>query len=292
MSSHDAAGETVGQESRAGKGGGLTVTALYTSATWGWGGLPGAELFASDDSKRVFDATNFALAVARPFLRDPRSLRHSLLHRHTMIDRLARESGARQILELAAGLSRRGVAFSDDPSMRYVEVDLPHVLSHKRALLERTTAGQAALARANLQLVAGDVLEIDLLPLIDPDQPLLVIAEGLFMYLAADAQRALWRKVHALMARAGGTFVFDLVPPCEEPPPGPAGRALEWLMKRFTGGKSFEKDTRSRADIGAELREMGFEVEAREPAEVARDWKLPFPDEPTRMVIFVAQVAR
>src|SRR5215510_4178842 len=89
---------------------GLGVTALYTSEVWRWGGLEGAELLASDEAKRVFDVTNLALGVARPFLRDARSLRHALLHRHTMIDRLVRESGAKQVLELAAGLSRRGVA--------------------------------------------------------------------------------------------------------------------------------------------------------------------------------------
>jgi O-methyltransferase involved in polyketide biosynthesis len=271
-------------------GRGLGVTALYTAQTWGWGGLPGAELLASEEGKRVFDATNLALSIARPFLRDTRSLRHSLLHRHTMIDRLATTSGARHIVELAAGLSRRCVAFSADPSVRYTEIDLPEVVSHKRTLLERTDAGRAALTRPNLRLVGGDVLEIDLAEHVIGGEPLFVIAEGLMMYLRPDVQRALLQKVRALLD-AGGTFVFDLVPTCEEPPPGSAGRALEWLMKRFTGGRSFEKDTRTRAEIAADVAAQGFEVEICEPAPVAREWQLPFPEEPTRMVLFVGRAA-
>jgi O-methyltransferase involved in polyketide biosynthesis len=274
------------------KQGNLSVTALYTAETWGWGGLPGAELLVSDQGRNVFKVTNFALAITRIFKPGVRSLRHSLLHRHTMIDHLAAASGARQILELAAGLSRRGVARSADSELRYTEVDLPPIVAHKRMLLERSEAGREALARPNLRLVSGDVLEVDLADLVDRTAPLFVIAEGLFMYLKPEQQRALWRKVRGLAGDTqGGTFVFDLVPACEEPRPGAIGHALGWLMKRFTGGKTFERDPRTRDDLAAELREAGFdEVETVEPAAVAHAWGLPFPEVPTQQLLFVARV--
>jgi hypothetical protein len=47
--------------------GDLSVTALYTSQVWAWGGLPYAQLFATAEAKRVFDATNAALAAASLF---------------------------------------------------------------------------------------------------------------------------------------------------------------------------------------------------------------------------------
>lgn len=268
---------------------GLSITALYTAETWGWGGLPCADLLVSTEGRRVFNATNFALSIARLFIRDLRSLRHSLLHRHGMIDHLARASGARQILELAAGLSRRGVALSAEGSIRYTEIDLPPVVAHKRALLERSPEGRAALARENLRLVGGDVLALDLAEHVDASEPAFVIAEGLCMYLKPEDQRALFARVRSLLGGAGGTFVFDLVPTNEEPEPGRVGRALEWLMKRFTGGKSFERAVRTREDIAADLRAAGFEVEIREPAAVAAEWGLAFPEVPTRVVLFVAK---
>lgn len=275
------------------KTGDLSVTALYTSGTWSWGNLPGAELLASDDARNVFRVTNVALAIARLFTWSARSLRHSLLHRHAMIDHLAGEARATRILEIAAGLSRRGVARTEDPAVQYTEVDLAPMIAHKRRLLERTAQGRAALARPNLRMVEGDATSADLAALCGPNAPSFVIAEGLLMYLSPDQQRALWTKVRGLLAAAGsGTFVFDLVPACEQPAPGLAGRALGWMMRRFTGGKGFERDPRTRHDIAAELREAGFdEVQMVEPAAVASAWRLPFPDVPTQQLLFVATLS-
>jgi O-methyltransferase involved in polyketide biosynthesis len=271
--------------------GDLSVTALYTAGAWAWAGLPGAELLASADARRVFGATNAALAVARLFTPGLRSLRHALVHRHAMIDHLARASGARQVLELAAGLSPRGVTFSADPAIRYTEVDLPHMSLHKRRLLEGSEAGRAALARPNLHLAAADVTAAPLADLVIPGEPLFVIAEGLLMYLPPGKQRALWEKIAGLADRAGGgTLVFDLVPAVEQPPPGAFGRALEGIMKRFTRGQTFARDTRTRDDVAGELREAGFAgVELLEPATVAGAWQLPFPEVPTQQLLFVGQ---
>jgi O-methyltransferase involved in polyketide biosynthesis len=272
--------------------GDLSVTALYTAETWAWGGLSSAELFSSEDSKRVFGATNAALGVASLFRKDP-SLRHGLIQRHALIDRLLRDAGARRVIELAAGLSRRGAAVSADASIDYTEVDLPLVLAKKRALLERSEAGRAVLARPNIHLVPGDVAELDLGSLAPPGEPLFVIAEGLFMYLEPDAQKQLWSRVHALLVRAGGgRFVFDLVPTGEKAPPGAVGRTLEGLMKRFTGGRSFEQTARTRADITSELGALGFErIEALDPSTVAATYELPFADVPTQQLVFSAAVA-
>ncbi len=270
--------------------GDLSVTALYTSHTWTWAGLSCAELFATPEARAVFRVTNAALFLARLFRWSLPSLRHSLLHRHTMIDRLLRESGAHRVLELASGLSRRGAAVSADTSIEYVEVDLPHVVARKRALLERTEEGRAVLARPNLRFVAADVTEAPFGDLAPRGGSLFVIAEGLFMYLQPEAQRALWRKVHDGIAARGGTFVFDLVPTCEQPRPGIVGRTLEALMKRFTGGRSFERDARTRADIRQELLAAGFdETEAVEPRAVARAWSLPLPDARTQQLLFVCR---
>ena len=254
----------------------LSVTALYTSQVWAWAGLPCADLCATRDAKRVFDVTNFALAVAR---KPP--LHIALLHRHLMIDHLVEQSGADHVLELAAGLSARGARST---GRTYTEIDLPAMIATKRRLLERTERGRAALAR--LRLVEGDVTAIDLAPFVAPARTL-VIAEGLVMYLRADARRALFSKIAAL---PDIEFVFDLVPTSEEPPPGFAGRVLEAAMKRFTGGQAFERDVRTRDDVLAELRAAGFaRSEAFASRDVARAWQLPHAESDARaMIVFTA----
>jgi O-methyltransferase involved in polyketide biosynthesis len=278
------------------KEGDLSVTALYTSAAWAWGKLPNAELFASKEGERVFHVVNAVMALARPFFARLPPLAKSLLHRHAMIDHLLTASRCTQVLELAAGLSRRGVTFSTDPKMRYVEVDLPNVVDKKRALLSRSSDGRDALARSNWSLVPADVSTMALADVVPParELPLFVIAEGLLMYFDAAAQGALFRAVAERLAEGGGgTLVFDLVPPNEQPRPGAIGRMLAWLMKRFTGGKGFVRDDRTREDIRAELVASGFsEVEILEPQAVAESWKLPFPTAPTQQVLFCSRLTK
>jgi O-methyltransferase involved in polyketide biosynthesis len=271
--------------------GDLSVTALYTAHTWHWAKLDAADLFASRRSRDVFNATNLVLGAARAVRRLP-SLRHGLVQRHVMIDRLLGESGCTQVLELAAGLSRRGATFSADPGLRYVELDLPAMVAEKRRLLERTDRGRAVLARPNYVLVAADALDpdLDLAAHLAPG-PVLVIAEGLFMYLDAAAQRALWSRLAALIAaRPGSALAFDLVPAVEQPPPGRVGRALEGLLKRFTRGRTFAVDARTRADLLADLRAAGFPApRTLEPAAAPAAWSIPHLDRPTQILLWHAR---
>jgi O-methyltransferase involved in polyketide biosynthesis len=263
--------------------GDLSITALYTAEAWRWGGFAGAELFASDESRRVFDATNAALAL---FGR--RDLPHALAQRHAMIDRLLADTKATRVLELAAGLSRRGAALTKDPRVEYTEIDLAPVIARKRALLERTAEGRAVLARPNYRLVAGDVSTSTLS--LEPFAAPVVIAEGLFVYLDVAAQRRLAARIAALPKSV--TFLFDLTPPSEQPPPGLGGKLLGAAMRRFTGGKGFAPDGRTRAEITADLRGAGFtEARAIAAADMARDWALPHAGVRTDTVIHEA-VAR
>ncbi len=269
----------------------LSPTALYTAGVWTWAHFPGAELLDHRDSRAALGAVTVALAAARPFHRRPPSLRHSLVQRHVMIDRLLADSGCQVCLELAAGLSARGIRASADPSMTYVEVDRPGVIERKRGLLERTSAGREVLERKNLRLVAGDVAEVVLADLVPSSPtPLFVIAEGLLVYLDAAAQRALWARVAALLQGRGGTLAFDLVPAIEQPEPGAVGNFLGGLMRKVTRGGEFVRDTRSRQDIAGELRAAGFdEVTILEPATAPRDWQVPHLDERTQQLVFVAR---
>lgn len=271
--------------------GDLSVTAFYTAHAWAWGKFPEADLFTSRRSRDVWNATNLVLGAARLVRRLP-SLRHGLAQRHAMIDRLCAESGCRQVLELAAGLSPRGAATTADPAIRYVELDLPAMIAEKRRLLARTPHGRDVLARPNLVLAAADVATADLAAHLAPG-PVCVIAEGLVMYLSAAEQRALWARIASLCAaRPGSSFVFDLVPTAEQPPPGRVGRGLEALLKRFTRGQTFAADRRTRDDVVADLRAAGLpRVEVLEPAAAPPAWRLPHLAVPTQIVVWRARVS-
>jgi O-methyltransferase involved in polyketide biosynthesis len=272
----------------------LSVTALYTSGVWSWGKLPDAELLDSADSRRVFKATKFVLGAARPFARRRASLEISLLHRHAAIDTLVRASAVMRVLELAAGLSRRGHTFSRQRDFEYIEVDRPAVVAYKRRLLARTAAGRSALARPNLHMIAADVTQTPLESLCPPDgKPLLVIAEGLMMYLDAEAQKTLGRSVATRLGRGGGgTFILDLVPPNELPPSGWVGAGLGWLMKKFTSGQTFSQDARSRDEGVRDLMACGFDkAQWIEPRLTPEALRLPYPEAPSQQLLFTASIA-
>jgi O-methyltransferase involved in polyketide biosynthesis len=114
-----------------------------------------------------------------------------------------------------------------------------------------------------------------------------VIAEGLLMYLDADARRELFTKVRRLAATTGELrFVFDLTQTTEEP--GVVGRMLAAAMKRSTGGRGFERGG-TRENIVTALHHAGFdEVAAVTASEVAHAWGLPDPERRTQVVLFVA----
>lgn len=272
--------------------GDLSVTALYTAETWKWGKLSGADVFSTSESRTVFRVTNWALAIAKCFRWSLVSLRISLLHRHTMIDRLVSDFEPEVVVEIASGLSRRGLTMSEASSLRYVEVDLPAVIAKKRRLIQQDPDAKMASERPNWILIEGDARKIDLGSLVGEPERAVCIVEGLCMYLDAREQVGTWSRIaDALAGAAAGMLVFDLVPKVEQPKPGLLGGFLEALMKRFTGGRSFEHDTRDRDQIRSEVLACGFDdVRLVEPRDVAEKWGLPFPRKKSQQLVFVCTV--
>lgn len=270
--------------------GDLSVTALYTAGTWAWASFPGASLYHTLATHRVFRGVNAVMALAGLLAGRRSTLRMDLVHRHAVLDALVRREDPRQVLELAAGLSPRGAAFTEGDGRTWVEVDLPAVVSYKHALLDQTPEGQAVLARPNLRRVAADVTTTPLQDILPAEGPVVVLAEGLLVYFDAATQQALWASVAAYLATHGGVLAFDFVPAVERPQAGWVGRALSGLMARFTGGAGFVEDPRTRHDIVAELQAAGFEdVEVVEPRVDGHAWELPHPDAPSSQLVFVAR---
>jgi O-methyltransferase involved in polyketide biosynthesis len=270
--------------------GSLFTTALYTGQVWVRAGVPCAGLFDCSEARMVHGASTFLMAAGRLFRSDGPQLEPALLQRHRMLDALVEEFEGKVVLELAAGLSPRGSRFSSNEDLHYVEVDLAPVLSVKRALLARTVQGQEVALRENLEFVAGDLRSMDLAGLVPPGEPVLVIGEGLFMYLSADEQRSLWRRIADLIAgRAGSQLAFDLVPSCEQAPSGTTGRLLAKVMGGFTGGRGFALDDRTREDLCADLARCGF-VSPRclAPAEAPESWRVPHLKLQTEQLLFLA----
>lgn len=262
-------------------------SALYTAATWKWGGLPCAEIVTPEGADGIFRIVNGFLVPYRWLNPQKISLKHNLLHRHTAIDTLIRRSPCRQVIEIAAGFSPRGCMFSADPAYSYFEVDLPEVVTLKRAQLAQSAAGRAILARPNLALLEGDITRLDFSRPF-ARVPTFVVSEGIMMYFKRDAQMAIWRSIAQFIREQGGEYVFDYIPVDDVPPRSLLGQCLSDLRHRLTNPPPpFAYDERTRLDVVADLRAAGFSsVEAIDTRAVARNWSLPHADVPTRTIIY------
>lgn len=271
----------------------IPISALYTSAVWRWADLPQAALVTPPEAGKYFWLANSYLFFYRLLNPKKLSLKHNLLHRHTLINALLQRSACRQIVEVAAGFSPRGCMVSADTDYRYLEVDLPEVLSLKRALLEQTAMGQQILARANFSLLEGDITKLDLPAFVHADVPVMVISEGIMMYFERDTQRAIWRNIARFLQMQGGEYVFDYIPVDAEPPRSRLGQWLSDARYRLTNvPPAFAYDERTSQDVAADLRQAGFtQVEILDTRDLAQQWKLPKAEVPSRTLVYRCRCA-
>lgn len=128
--------------------------------------------------------------------------------RYKLVDRLILEAGTLQVVELASGVATHGINLTRfNPSLSYVEVDLPDVVKEKQAVIDEVGIG----VPPNLTIVEGNALsEDDIRKAIigfDTSKPLTVVNEGLMRYLTFDEKTVLAQIVHKLLSEYGGVWV-------------------------------------------------------------------------------------
>jgi O-methyltransferase involved in polyketide biosynthesis len=178
----------------------ISFTALYTGQVWQRHGL-GDPVLESLPA-RVLHALLIPLNATGGWLRQGFDLETVLLQRHKLIDHFLEEAiaahGVRQVVEVAAGLSPRGIRFRKRHrahGLRYVEVDLPGMAARKR---ERLRAG-GYLGPEHV-VVAGNALATGgsgSLPEIfrehvDLSAPAAIVSEGLVNYFPIEDLRIIW----------------------------------------------------------------------------------------------------
>lgn len=188
--------------------------------------------------------------------------------RYKSITELIRKSGATQVLELASGYSLRGLDLTRHAAIRYVETDLAAVVDTKRALLDDLCARHGIAKSPQHFLAVADALDLDELraaaAVLDPAQPVIVLCEGLILYLTKAETERLASNVHALLDDFGGTWMTpDFVLKAESPelPPERARlrEAITGITQRELDASSFD----DAADLAAFLRRVGFEAVVR-----------------------------
>lgn len=190
----------------------ISPTAHYTGEVWRRNGLSHPAL-ATGEGRVLFETARPILAASRA-LGGP-TLEDFLLARHRLIDRLLDEAisseGVTQVIEIAAGMSPRGLRMSSrHDGVRYIEADLPAMAERKRRALEQA---QASHEVAELDALADEGASslAALAAGLDPGSRTAIVTEGLLNYFPREAVQGIWARIAAALRRfPSGVYISDL----------------------------------------------------------------------------------
>lgn len=236
-------------------------TAHYTAYVWHRIGMPHAALFATPLGASLFWAFRLSGEGLATRLPGVPSMTQYLELRHRLFESVLEEEAPDRVVELGAGLSRRGVTWAAR-GLPYVEVDLPAMVRAKqRRITERASRSLRTQISGHLTHLAADVLdpsfEDRLAGLLRGATRPLVMAEGLLGYFArADRERLL-----ATVARAlppGGVFVGELRTKPTQPAMGAAVGILKGGIRLVTRGRGTREDYEDLDAVRHALEGAGF----------------------------------
>lgn len=192
----------------------ISPTAHYTGQVWLRHGLSDERLRTPQGDVLYHLVQPLMLAsraVGGPQLTDFLLARHELIdHRlHAAID----SGRVSQVIEIAAGLSPRGLRFAKQYGSRitYIEADLPGMAARKRELLGRTDAPHHRVVAINALADDGPDSLAALAKTLDPAQGLAIVTEGLINYFDRDSVAGMWgRFAKALAGFPQGLYLSDI----------------------------------------------------------------------------------
>jgi O-methyltransferase involved in polyketide biosynthesis len=272
----------------------ISFTALYTGHVW-YANQMSERFFTTPASHALYWAMQPLEATARKLA--GMNVTDTLLQRHQIIDQrldeLIRHEGVTQVLEIACGLSPRGFHFVQKyPQLRYVEADLPHMVTRKRNILARH--GQLG-QHHDVQVCnffekdTTGSLENLVRREFDSTRPLVILTEGLVNYFELPVISAVWARI----ARLAGTFpkawyLTDLYPDL----PGRAAPFVRTAAKLLGAVSRAEVSLHFNHD---EQIEDGFKACGFSPVTVHKpeDWydRLPIPQSRSRIRVVEATVS-
>jgi len=130
--------------------------------------------------------------------------------RYRATDRIIMQCGITQILEVAAGLSPRGIAMTENPNVVYVVTDLPQILEQEKAIAVAILS-RLNSERLNLHFETANALHRDNLlraaTVFVSDRPVAIITEGLLPYLNREEKSVLADNIHEVLRRSRGVWI-------------------------------------------------------------------------------------
>lgn len=245
---------------------GISFTALYTGAVWHRNGLSDESL-TTREGRWLYHLMSPFEAASKAAIGG--NLRTFLLQRHLIIDHLidqaVTEHGVTQVLEIACGLSPRGIRLRQKhPLIHMVETDLPAMASRKAARL--LAAGRLG---DHHQVMPIDILadngeqtlEAVMARAFDNTKPVVVVTEGLTSYFSLEVITKFWRRLAKLLAeRPGSVYLSETYLMPRQPLLRGSLQALGGLLGTMTRSQvsfHFDNDQQARSHfLGCRFHEV------------------------------------
>ena len=180
---------------------------------------PYAERLAGEQGVRIVEGMKQGRAMAWAMIVRTAVMDEMILER-------VNQGGVDTVLNLAAGLDTRAWRLSLPPALRWFDVDLPGMTEYKASLMrdERPACRYEAVAADLTNVAVRDAL---LAQTGRGARTLLVITEGLLIYLSQEEVESLARSIHATASVRW--WITDIASPM----------LLEWMRKSW--GRAVEK---------------------------------------------------
>ena len=141
-----------------------------------------------------------------------KNLAPELEARYKQINKLLDESQIKQVIEIAAGYSSRGLIYSQK-GYNYIEMDLEGVSKNKKDLLNAIKSD----IPSNLKIVTGNALKKDdfnkCKQYLNENEPVAIINEGLLRYLTFEEKRIVAKNIFEILSKYGGIWITSDVTP-------------------------------------------------------------------------------
>ena len=132
--------------------------------------------------------------------------------RYKLTNRILNELNIKQVLELAAGYSSRGLIYSKK-GYNYIEMDLENVSKNKINILKSINGS----IQDNLHIISGNALRKgdfdNCKNYLRANEPVAIINEGLLRYLTFEEKKIVAENIYNLLLEYGGVWITCDVTP-------------------------------------------------------------------------------
>lgn len=132
--------------------------------------------------------------------------------RYKLTNKLLDKYNIKQVLELAAGYSSRGLIYSKK-GYNYIELDLDNVSKNKKEILNSIEEN----IPKTLKLISGNALRKENYENLEnhfkQNEPIAIISEGLLRYLSFDEKKIVAQNIYDLLFKYGGIWITCDVTP-------------------------------------------------------------------------------